>query len=400
MFEKIKAKIDFDKIVCFLGILYLFFLFRRGGDSKYKLAVIMILVSIIYGYKNKFETVRKYFLIYIFGGLYLLSLGIVFYITVDKSNGRVEDFLGMSLYSVVYFLAVINIKLEENVYIRLIPIISLFSLESLYRGLKTVNLHRKWLGSAWYRLGGRTYPTIYAAELGIVIILGISGIYMYRLKKVKIFYLIYTFLFLVLLYFTKSRNSMLMIPITFCILSILKYKKKSIVMLLIILFSLGMVIKISPKFSGLKRMQTVSSFEKLKQDPRYEIFGKGIKNGKENILVGEGFYFYKKKGLSTTKAGLQPHYHNIFIETFATQGVITLIFYMLFLYSIIFYAIKNYYEEKGTKIKNIKLVSIGVSIFILLYGLSESVFYFTKIYMMLFTFLAINFISIKKLESN
>lgn len=395
MFDKIKEKIDFDDIFYIVGILYLLFLFRRGGDSKYKMAVLMIVLSSIYGYKNRFENVKKYLPMYIFGGLYLVVLSVVFYVTVNKTNGRVEDFLGMTLYSVVFFLATINIKLDEKIYSKIIPLITLFSLESVYRGFKVLYTQRWQIARSGFRLRGGTYTTIYAAELGIGVIIGIVGIYIYKSKKSKILYMIYTPLFLILLYFTKSRNSMLMIPVTFAILLILKYKKKSLIGLIIILFSFSILVKVAPKINGLKRLSTFSSLERVKSDPRYEIFGKGVEKGKENLLLGEGFYFYKDKGMVTTKANLQPHYHNIFIETFATEGVITLILYILFLSSIVFYMIRNYIVEKNDKIKNIKFLTMGVSFFILLYGLAEPVFYFAKIYMILFTFISINFISIR-----
>lgn len=396
MFDKIKEKIDFNKVFYIVGILYLLFLFRRGGDSKYKMAVLMMVLSAVYGYKNKFENIKRYIWVYIFGVLYLLSLGIVFYVTANKGNGRVEDFLGMTLYSVVFFLATINIKLDEKIYSKIIPIITLFSLESIYRGFKTLYIQRWQMTRMGFRLRGGTYTTIYAAELGVGIVIGIIWICIYKSKKIKIFYAFYTSLFLILLYFTKSRNSMLMIPITLCILLILKYKKKSLLGLCIILFSFSLLVKVAPKISGLKRLTTLSSLEKIKSDPRHEIFEKGIIKGKENLFLGEGFNFYKDSGMSTSKAGLQPHYHNIFIETFATQGAITLIFYVLFLSFIFFYMIKNYIIEENEKIKNIKFLTVGVSSFILLYGLAEPVFYFTKIYMILFTFVSINFISVSR----
>ncbi|MGL5963392.1 MAG: O-antigen ligase family protein, partial [Fusobacteriaceae bacterium] len=85
-------------------------------------------------------------------------------------------------------------------------------------------------------------------------------------------------------------------------------------------------------------------------------------------------------------------------ETFATQGLITLILYLLFLSSIIFYSVKNYFSEKTSSIKNIKFLTIGVFIFGMLYGLAEAIIYFTKIYMMLFTIISINFINVEEDE--
>ncbi|MGL5961172.1 MAG: O-antigen ligase family protein, partial [Cetobacterium sp.] len=62
------------------------------------------------------------------------------------------------------------------------------------------------------------------------------------------------------------------------------------------------------------------------------------------------------------------------------------------------YSVKNYFSEKNNLIKDIKFLTIGVFTFGLLYGLAEAIFYFTKIYMMLFTIISINFINVEEDE--
>ncbi|MGL5056623.1 MAG: O-antigen ligase family protein [Fusobacteriaceae bacterium] len=395
MYNKLKKQIDFKNIMFLLIIIYLFFLFRRGGDSKFKVATVLILVSLVYAHSEKYKTVKKYIYIYIFGILYLLSLGVVFYLSVDKGNGRIMEFLGMTLYSVVFFLCIINIKLKEKEYNKLLPIISIFSLETIIRGLNELYLNRAIINAPWYRLSGKTYTTIYAAELGICIIIGVMGFYIYTNKRVKVFYSIYILLLLGLLYYTKSRNSMLMIPATLCIIAFLKSKKNKIIVILGSLFIIGLMVRNADKVPGLSRLSTVSSIEIVKKDIRLDIFKEGIKIGSNNLLNGKGFYNYKETTLFLKNKGNFQHFHNIFVETFATQGLITLAFYMIFLGLVFFYALKNYLLEKDSFSKNIKLLAIGVFLFLLFYGLFESIFYFTKIYMIMFTIISINFIQTK-----
>ena len=86
------------------------------------------------------------------------------------------------------------------------------------------------------------------------------------------------------------------------------------------------------------------------------------------------------------------HYHNIFIETAVTQGVFTLIVYILFLITLFIRMLKNYFKEKDRLKRYIKLYALAVLIFSILYGLFESIFYFEKIYQLIFTIIALSFI--------
>ncbi|MGL6098366.1 MAG: O-antigen ligase family protein, partial [Fusobacteriaceae bacterium] len=383
MYNKLKEKINIRELVYYLIIVYLFFLFRRGGDSKFKMALVVSLGALIVGYKEKFQSLKKYKVMYIFGMLYLLSLSVTFYLSQNKEYGRVSEFLGMTLYSVIFFLSIINIKLKDKEYLRLIPIATLFSIETIVRGMQELYLNRTIINFEWFRLSGRTYTTIYAAELGICIMIGLVGIYIYQKKSIKLFYGVYTILLLILLYYTRSRNSMLMIPIAVCLITFLKVKKNKMVVTLIGLLVIGFMLKKAPEIKGLSRLSTLGSIETIKQDARFNIFKEGMKIGKKNLLKGKGFYAFKEGTLSIEgNTTSHPHTHNFLIETFATQGLITLISYLLFLSSIIFYSVKNYFSEKNNLIKDIKFLTIGVFTFGLLYGLAEAIFYFTKIYMM------------------
>ncbi|MBC2852544.1 O-antigen ligase [Cetobacterium sp. 2G large] len=401
--NSILKKITLDNIISIVGIVYLFLLFRRGGDSKYLFSILLVILSVFYLFKNRFEMIKKYKYMYISGFFYLIFLGIIFKISVNKENERIEDLLGMTLYSVLFFLSTINISLDLKKYKKIIPIITLFSLDALYRGI--MDIYINWNHLSWYRISGKTYTTIYAGEIGIYVVIGIISIFIYKNIYLKIGYTVYAAISIFVLFYTKSRNSMLMIPLALALTYFIKnIKKGSIVIFLTLLCSI-LIIKNADKIEGLERLSTISTIKKIEEDARVDIFKKGIKNGIDNIFIGEGFYKYKEGTLKVIRNAeeLHPHYHNIFIETFATQGILVLISYILFLFSFFYYIIKDYIFEKSSKIKEVKLLVIGVTIFTLLYGLAEPIFYFTKLYMVLFTIMTVGFIQVKeeeKLESD
>ena len=108
-------------------------------------------------------------------------------------------------------------------------------------------------------------------------------------------------------------------------------------------------------------------------------------------MVGEGFFKYRG-GTLNTPIEVTEHYHNIFIETAVTQGVFTLVIYIVFIITLFIRMLKNYFKENDRLKRYIKLYGLAVFIFSLLYGLFEPIFYFEKIYQLIFTIIAISFI--------
>lgn len=386
--------ISIEKIVYLLLGIFYFFLFRRGGDTKYRIAWLLTITIGMYLYKYRdFKIMKEYKKIYIIGFVYMGLLFFNFIMSENKTGERLNSLLGMSIYSIGLFLILINFKVERKIYKILLMVMSFFSIGSLMRGMADLYLHIDKL--KWYRLAGRTYTTIYAGELGIYFFIGIIAIFVYKNKYLKLGYMIYTLIALILIYYTKSRNTMLMLPVTLAILYFIKNRKQGIKTGIILVLFLAFLLKNPYQIKGLNRLSSISTIEKVKDDIRVDIFKEGIKKGKENLLLGEGFYKHLDTPFDVNRGAKHPHYHNIFIETFATQGIINLIAYISFLLSILYYMIKNYLYEKDEEIKKIRLIPIGVFIFIILYGLAEPVFYFTKVYMVLFAILVLNFIRIE-----
>lgn len=386
-------KLNLEKIIYILTIIFFFFLFRRGGDTKYRIILLLIPLCFYYSWKiKKFKVLKTYRDIYISAFLYISMLILIFIFSKNKSGDRVDDLLGMTLYSIILFLALININVSEKMYTIIFPLITFFSVESIVRGFLDLWEHKDQV--EWYRLAGRSYTTIYAGEMGLFFVIGFLCILIYKNRYIKMAYIVYSFLILIIIYFTKSRNAMLMIPITIGSTFFIKNIKRGSIAFILIFILIGFIVKNPYNIEGFNRLSSISSLEKIKTDARVKIFKEGIIQGKNHPLLGEGFYKHKDEYLKLNDWEVNPHYHNIFIETFATQGVITLILYVLFLFLLFKEMIKNYYREES-KIKELKILPIGIFIFLILYGLAEPIFYFSKIYMILFTIISLSFIEVE-----
>ncbi|MFK4785481.1 O-antigen ligase family protein [Fusobacterium sp. MFO224] len=378
-----------ERIIATIGFLYLFFLMRRGGDTKYIFSIILMGTSLFFIYKNKGQKILENKWLYISGMAYFILLTKSF-----SSNkiipDRIDAYLGMGLYSVIFLLLCINIKVKEKYHNYFIPLISFFSLGSLYRGVQDIYINFSKLSD--YRISGRTYTTIYAGEIGIYFFIGLISLFMYKKWYLKLVYIFYIGITLILIYFTKSRNAMLMIPITIGIVLIIKYGKKGLIYFSLILALAFGLVKYSNNINGLKRLSTLSSLNKIKKDARYTIFKEGLKQGLEKPLTGVGFKEYSKNNLLETESEKVPSFHNIYIETFATQGILNLIAYMAFIGCILIKLLKKYFKDRdiGT------IIYIAVLIYMLLYGISEPIFYFGKVYQLLFTILTIGILKNNK----
>lgn len=392
--KMLNKNINLEKIIYTLLMLFYFFLFRRGGDTKYRIAWLLIFTMGLYLYRFRdFELVKKYKKMYVISLIYIGVLFFNFFMSENRAGERMNVLLGMTIYSIGLFLMIINFKIEKKIYKILLLVMSFFSIGSLVRGIEDLYLHLDKLN--WYRLAGRTYTTIYAGELGVYFFLGVLAIFIYKNKYLKLGYIIYTLITLVLIYYTKSRNTMLMLPITLAILYFIKNKKRGIQIGIVLFLFLGFLLKNPYQIKGINRLSSISSIEKVKNDIRIDIFKEGISKGKENLILGEGFYKHLDEPFDVKRGAEHPHYHNIFVETFATQGIINLVVYVSFLFLTLYYMIQNYIKEKDEEIRKFRLLPIGVFIFITLYGLAEPIFYFTKVYMVVFSILIFNFIELK-----
>ena len=387
----LKEKKNFwEQLIAFSMLVYLYFLSRRGGNSKDIVSILIMIFTLIYSYKEgikRYLTYKKEIIISI---LYIILVGLSYIILDDKGGDRFYAFSHATLFSVGFMIILLNYKLDNKHIKYILPLLLIISLPSMYRG--TVDFYKHYNVITQYRIEGNTYTTKYAAELGMYLLLGIFSIVYYKKIYIKLLLIPYIFINLWLIFLTQSRNTFIAIPLTIIFLYTIVDWKKGIIILLILLCGITILFKYNHNIANINRIKnSISTVEKVKVDARYIIFLDGIEKAKNHFFVGEGFFKYRG-GKLNTPIEITEHYHNIFIETAVTQGVLTLIVYIAFLTTLFIRMLKNYFKEDDRLKRYIKLYALAVFIFSILYGLFEPIFYFEKIYQLIFTIIAISFI--------
>ena len=371
-------------------LVYLFFLSRRGGDTKDVLSIFIMFLIFIYSFKNGVKGYLMHKRDIIIGVLYLILVTISYVIVDEKGDDKFYTFLHTTIFSIGFMLVLLNYKLEDKYIKYILPTLLLISVPSIYKGI--IDAYKNLDILQYYRIVGDTSTPKYAAEIGIYLLLGFFSFFYYKKIYVKILLACYTLITLMLTFFTQSRGAFLAVPLTIILIfTILDWKKG----LIAIIITLGLAFssfKYSNKIRVIDRIESsIMTKEKIKKDARYTIFSDGIKEAKNYPIIGKGFFFYKGQKLHSAGENID-HYHNNFIETAVTQGLLTLGIYIVFLINLLVSLLKSYFSEKDTLKKYIKLLAISVLLFINLYGFFEVSFYFEKIYQLVFTIIAISFI--------
>ena len=387
----LKEKKNFwEQLIAFSMLVYLYFLSRRGGNSKDIVSILIMIFTLIYSYKEgikRYLTYKKEILISI---LYIILVVLSYIILDDKGGDRFYAFSHATLFSVGFMIVLLNYKLNNKYIKYILPLLLIISLPSMYKGI--VDFYKHYNEISWYRLEGNTYTTKYAAELGMYLLLGIFSIIYYKKIYIKLLLIPYIFINLWLIFLTQSRNTFIAIPLAIIFLYTIVDWKKGIIILLILLCGITILFKYNHNIANINRIKnSISTVEKIKVDARYIIFLDGIEKAKNHFFIGEGFFKYRG-GKLNTPIEITEHYHNIFIETAVTQGVFTLIVYITFLITLFIRMLKNYFKEDDRLKRYIKLYALAVFVFSILYGLFEPIFYFEKIYQLIFSIIAISFI--------
>lgn len=387
----LKEKKNFwEQLIAFSMLVYLYFLSRRGGNSKDIVSILIMIFTLIYSYKEgikRYLTYKKEIIISI---LYIILVVLSYIILDDKGGDRFYAFSHATLFSVGFMIVLLNYKLDNKYIKYILPLLLIISLPSMYKGI--VDFYKHYNEISWYRLEGNTYTTKYAAELGMYLLLGIFSIIYYKKIYIKLLLIPYIFINLWLIFLTQSRNTFIAIPLAIIFLYTIVDWKKGIIILLILLCGITILFKYNHNIANINRIKnSISTVEKIKVDARYIIFLDGIEKAKNHFFIGEGFFKYRG-GKLNTPIEITEHYHNIFIETAVTQGVFTLIVYITFLITLFIRMLKNYFKEDDRLKRYIKLYALAVFVFSILYGLFEPIFYFEKIYQLIFSIIAISFI--------
>ena len=387
----LKEKKNFwEQLIAFSMLVYLYFLSRRGGNSKDIVSILIMIFTLMYSCKEGIKRYLTYKKEIIIGTIYIILVTISYIILDDKGGDRFYTFSHATLFSVGFMIILLNYKLNNKYIKYILPLLLIISLPSMYRGV--VDFYKHYNVITQYRIEGNTYTTKYAAELGMYLLLGIFSIVYYKKIYIKLLLIPYIFINLWLIFLTQSRNTFIAIPLAIIFLYTIVDWKKGIIILLILLCGITILFKYNHNIANINRIKnTISTVEKVKVDARYIIFVDGIEKAKNHFFIGEGFFKYRG-GKLNTPIEITEHYHNIFIETAVTQGVLTLIVYITFLTTLFIRMLKNYFKEDDRLKRYIKLYALAVFIFSILYGLFEPIFYFEKIYQLIFTIIAISFI--------
>ena len=371
-------------------LVYLFFLSRRGGDTKDVLSIFIMFLIFIYSFKNGVKGYLMHKRDIIIGVLYLILVTISYVIVDEKGDDKFYTFLHTTIFSIGFMLVLLNYKLEDKYIKYILPTLLLISVPSIYKGI--IDAYKNLDILQYYRIIGDTSTPKYAAEIGIYLLLGFFSFFYYKKIYVKILLACYTLITLMLTFFTQSRGAFLAVPLTIILIFTILDWKKGLIAIIITLGLAFSLFKYSNKIRVIDRIESsIMTKEKIKKDARYTIFSDGIKEAKNYPIIGKGFFFYKGQKLHSAGENID-HYHNNFIETAVTQGLLTLSIYIIFLINLLISLLKNYFSEKDILKKYIKLLAISVFLFINFYGFIEVSFYFEKIYQLVFTIIAISFI--------
>ena len=369
---------------------YLFFLSRRGGDTKDVFSIFIMFLIFIYSFKNGIKRYLIHKRDIIIGVLYLVLVTISYVIVDEKGDDKFYTFLHTTIFSIGFMLVLLNYKLEDKYIKYILPTLLLISVPSIYKGI--IDAYKNLDILQYYRIIGDTSTPKYAAEIGIYLLLGFFSFFYYKKIYVKILLACYTLITLMLMFFTQSRGAFLAVPLTIILIFTILDWKKGLIAIIITLGLAFSLFKYSNKIRVIDRIESsIMTKEKIKKDARYTIFSDGIKEAKNYPIIGKGFFFYKGQKLHSANENID-HYHNNFIETAVTQGLLTLSIYIIFLINLLISLLKNYFSEKDILKKYIKLLAISVFLFINFYGFIEVSFYFEKIYQLVFTIIAISFI--------
>ena len=402
--KKIVGIFNIKKISLFITVLltlYLFFIAKRGGDTKHIFSILLMLTIAFQMVITKENKIKIYKYLYLAGIGYIICVGLSYLKTENQIN-KLPDFLNVVLYTTGFFLLSLNAKFEERVYKNFIPIVTIFSYDAIYRGIIELPLYFK---NSEFRLTGGVGPTVYATEIGIYVIIGVFGLIHYKNIKYKIFYILYFLMNFLLMLGTQSRALLVFLPITFIILIIIKKRKEGLLIFCGMLVVGLVAFKNIEKIPFIQRLSSISGIEKIKSDARFIIIEKGIEIEREIFPKNLGFYAYKegkltlspkveenKKILEIDFGKKYIHFHNVLLELLVTQGILSLIFYLLFNLLIFKELLKKYLEPQKNEQTNIIVsVALGTYIYFTLLGFVEVTFYFEKSSLLIYTILMIAF---------
>lgn len=396
----------------FLLFIMPYYLSKKGNHSRNTGAIVLLILAVLWIIINKKLEIDKKLLVTALG--YVLFMTISLFFRSDYPNEVIRNYIDITV-ATLLFIGITQLSIDKKVYKYFPVLISIFLIFPMIRALEGWKSHDF---STTYRIVGDNWPSVFSVEMGLLILVPMIFFFYEKNKFLKLFFSIITSLSYVVIVITQTRAIIVIIPFIFIILCVYKKKRK-----LLILFSVAVLI-VCFIFGGninkyFQRFSNENNDGKYSTLIRMKIYERGLTLGVKSRFMGIGFrnypdysmktepYFpeyinYETMSLKKTIAEipvksdtlhiwgyiLSDHLHNNYLEILVTQGIISFLFYIGFL----FYIFKNLIKKlKTTKEENIQYVILGLAsfFFICVHGILETNLYMVKVNQILYIILGL-----------
>ena len=122
-------------------LVYLFFLSRRGGNTKDIISIFIMFLIFIYSFKNGIKGYLMHKKDIIISVIYLILVSISYIIVDEKGNDKFYVFSHATIFSIGFMLVLLNYKLNNKYVKCILPILLLISISPIYKGSIDVYEH-------------------------------------------------------------------------------------------------------------------------------------------------------------------------------------------------------------------------------------------------------------------
>lgn len=409
-----------EKITAFLIMLQNFILIlfplifsKRGNQTRNNAILILVILTIVYLIirKKKIDLDKK---------IVFYGLGCILFMTISilllKNDYTAEKFkiYSRNMLAIIFGFCITQIKLKEKTLKYMLPILTISSIFPIWRAL-----------NEWYKKGfsinerifGDNWPTVFAVELGIFLLVSMIVLLYeknYIIKIVAIFSMILGYVALV---GTQTRITILIIPVIYFLILMLKNYKLGIIfsIFFLLIAFLTTAFNFEKYFNRFDLNNSEGSYSNKIRILTYE---RSIEMIKKSHLLGIGFYNFQDRSLgispelkkyiiingedkivdpklpvneSTLRiyADTNSHSHNNLLETLLAQGILGLICYILFYYYMLKNCILNLKNCINGEYKKYFILGFFTIIYLFLNGMVESNIYMEKVNQMTFFILGL-----------
>lgn len=346
--------------------------------------------------------------------LMILGLGYVLFTSLsffklgnNYNKEQLNAYKGIITYLLVGF-SITQIEIDDRVYKWTPILLSFFSLFPTLRALKEWHINGF---SMNYRIFGDSWPSVFCMELGILVLASIIVIFFEKSWYFKIMSFVLLGISFIAIIGVQARITILLIPSFFILTAVLKNYKLGITILVTLILGFFVIIAVTDSEKYFKRFDSKDSDGSYSNLIRLEIYKRNIELIKSDGITGIGFFnlrnknikddvrlleyvdlegFGFKKGIPGTKENLKlwgysaTHSHNNILETLVTQGILGLIFYILFVIFIFKDLLVNFRNKIFTKYKAIFWLGILMFLYVFLDGMIDTNIYMIKVNQILF----------------